>query len=118
MPGGIAFMKSGKLKLLAVAMPARVPQLPDVPTMTEAGVPNFVAYAWQGMVAPASTPPAIVKKLNTDLTAALNTPAVQKKLEELGVVPMPMPGAELQTYAKAESTRWATVIKSAGIKLD
>jgi tripartite-type tricarboxylate transporter receptor subunit TctC len=118
MPGGIAHMKGGKLRLLAVAMPERVQQLPDVPTMAEAGLAGFVAFAWQGLVAPAGTPPEALRRLDADLRKALESPAVRDKLTELGTVPMPMSGEEFGRYARSERDRWAKVIKAAGIKLD
>jgi tripartite-type tricarboxylate transporter receptor subunit TctC len=118
MPGGISHMKAGKVKLMAVAMPERVAQLPKVPTMAEAGLPGFVAFAWQGVVAPAGTPAPVVKKLSDALTHALADAGVRKRLDELGVEPMPMSGADFAKYAKSESARWSKVIKAANIKLD
>ncbi|MBN9426169.1 MAG: tripartite tricarboxylate transporter substrate binding protein [Burkholderiales bacterium] len=117
-PGGIAHMKAGKLKLLGTAMPKRVSQLPNVPTLTQAGVPDFVAYAWQGMIAPAGTPAAAVAKLDAELQRTLKSAEVQQKLEEMGVEPMPMSAQEFATYAQAEQRRWAKVIKTANIRLD
>jgi len=118
LPGGLAHMRGGKLKLLATAMPKRVPQLPQVPTMTEAGVPDFVAFAWQGMVVPAGTPQATVARLDSDLRAALDSAEVRHKLGELGVDPMPMDSAHFAAYVASEQRRWSQVIKTAGIKLD
>lgn len=117
-PAGIGQMKAGKLKLLGTAMAKRVQQLPAVPTLAEAGVPDFVAFAWQGMVAPAGTPAAAIAKLDTELQRALNSAEVRRKLEDLGVEPMPMGAAQFATYAKAEERRWAKVIKTANIRLD
>jgi tripartite-type tricarboxylate transporter receptor subunit TctC len=116
-PGGLQHMKAGKLRLLATAMPKRVPQLPSVPTMQEAGVADFVAFAWQGMVVPAATPKAAVQKLGAELAKALATAEVQHKFDELGVEPMPMSGEQFAAYAQAEERRWAKVITTAGIKL-
>lgn len=118
LPGGLAHMRAGKLKLLAVAMPKRVATLPDVPTMAEAGVPNFVAFAWQGMVAPAGTPKPVIDRLSQALTRALADPEVNKRLLDMGVEPMPMRPEEFQDYARTEAARWAPVIRSAGIKLE
>jgi tripartite-type tricarboxylate transporter receptor subunit TctC len=116
-PGGLQHMKAGKLRLLATAMPKRVPQLPSVPTMQEAGVADFVAFAWQGMVVPAATPKAAVQKLGAELAKALASAEVQHKFEELGIEPMPMSGEQFASYAQAEERRWAKVITTAGVKL-
>lgn len=118
LPGGMAHMKAGKLKLLAVAMPQRVAMLPDVPTMTEAGAPGFVAFAWQGLVAPAGTPQPVVERLNRELVRALADPEVREKLANLGVEPMPTTPGEFADYVRAEVSRWAPVIRAAGIRLD
>lgn len=118
MPGGINHMKAGKLVMLGVAMPKRVAQLPDVPTLTEAGVPDFVAFAWQGMVAPVGTPANVTNKLDAALRKALDSPQVRGKLEEIGVEPMPMGSKQFADYAASEQKRWDKVIKTAGVKLD
>lgn len=116
--GGLSSMKAGKVKLLGVATPARLAQLPDVPTMEEAGMPGFIAYSWQGLLAPADAPPVAVKRLSMDLRKALADQTVRRRLEEFGVEPMPMSPEEFAAHAKAELRRWAPVIKAADIKLD
>ncbi len=117
-PGGIAHMRAGKLGLLGTALPARAKLLPEVPTLAEAGVPDFVAFAWQGMVAPAGTPPQRVQKLDAALFKALNSAPVRERLEQAGIEPMPMNAKEFTAYALAEQRRWAKVIQAAGVKLD
>jgi len=111
-------IKAGKLRVLAVATPERVGLLPDVPTMAEAGVKNFTAYAWQGLVGPADMPADVVAKLSGDLRQVLEQPEVAQKIEAMGVEPMPMNAADFKSYADAEREQWAEVIKKAGIKLD
>ncbi|MCC7038939.1 MAG: tripartite tricarboxylate transporter substrate binding protein [Burkholderiales bacterium] len=118
MPGGISYMKAGRVVMLGVAMPERVALLPNVPTLGEVGVPDFVAYAWQGIVAPAGTPPAVVDRLDAALRKALVAPPVRGKLEDLGILPTPMTGKEFADYAMIERRRWETVIKAAGISLN
>jgi tripartite-type tricarboxylate transporter receptor subunit TctC len=118
LPGGIGVMKAGKVQPIAVAMPKRVPQLPNVPTMTEAGLPNFVAFAWQGLVAPPGMPVDIVKRLQNELQKALKDPEVRSKLDDAGIDPMLMDAAEFQAYAKSEQVQWAPIIKAANISLD
>lgn len=118
MPGGIAHMKAGKVKLLAAAMPARLQALPDVPTMAEAGVDDFVAYAWQGVIAPAGTPQPVLDRLGSALRSALESEKIQARFTELGVQPMPMSAAEFKAHVDTEGQRWSTIINTAGIKLD
>lgn len=115
---GLPNVKAGKLRVLAAATPERVPTLPNVPTMAEQGVPNFTAYAWQGLVGPAGMPDAVVKKLSTELETALNTPAVSQKMTDMGVMPMPMPPQAFKAYAEQERASWADVIKKGNIKVE
>ncbi|MBD9383565.1 tripartite tricarboxylate transporter substrate binding protein [Achromobacter sp. ACM02] len=115
---GLPNVKAGKLRVLAAATPERVAALPDVPTMAEQGVPNFTAYAWQGLVGPAGLPEPVVKKLAADLEATLKSPAVSQKILDMGVIPMPMSSQQFKAYAEQERSAWADVIKKAGIKLE
>ncbi|MFW7340990.1 tripartite tricarboxylate transporter substrate binding protein [Pollutimonas sp. H1-120] len=111
-------IKAGKLRVLAVATPARIALLPNVPTMAEAGVKDFTAYAWQGLVGPAGLPADVVSKLSTGLQAVLKSPEVDTKIRAMGVEPLPMTAADFKAYAQAQRAEWADVIKKAGIKLD
>ncbi|WP_427184251.1 Bug family tripartite tricarboxylate transporter substrate binding protein [Bordetella bronchialis] len=115
---GLPNVKAGKLRVLAAATPQRLPVLPDVPTMAEQGVADFTAYAWQGVVGPAGLPDAVVKKFSADLQTTLARPEVAGKLQDMGVIPMPMPPAEFKAYAEQERAMWATVIKKANIRLE
>lgn len=115
---GLPNVKAGKLRVLAAATPERVAALPNVPTMAEQGVPNFTAYAWQGLVGPAGLPEPVVKKLAADLEATLKSPAVSQKILDMGVIPMPLSSQEFKAYAEQERAAWADVIKKAGIKLE
>lgn len=114
----MANAKAGKLRVLAVATPERLAQLPDVPTMNEAGVADFTAYAWQGLVGPAGVPADVVSKLDADLQKVLKTPGVAQKIIDMGVEPMPMSAADFQKYATEQRELWADVIKKAGIRLE
>lgn len=115
---GLQHIRAGKLRAIAVASPMRLATLPDVPTIAESGLPGFEAYAWQAVVAPAGTPPEIVARLNRELTTALNSAEIRKKLSDMGVEPTPMPSAQIADYAKSEALRWGGVINAAGIKLE
>ena len=118
LPPSLSMIKSGKIRVLAVATPQRLSILPDVPTMAEAGVPGFEAYAWQGFVGPAKLPEAVVGKLNARLVAALKHPEMRARLEELGIQPMPMTPAEFTDFGRSEQKLWSGVIKAANIRLD
>ncbi|MNN03964.1 Tripartite tricarboxylate transporter family receptor [compost metagenome] len=111
-------VSAGKLRALGVATPKRLAVLPAVPTVAEGGVSNFEAYAWQGMVAPAGTPKAVVTRLNAELVKALKTPEVQKKLEGVGVEAVSSTPEEFAAYARAEAERWGKLIKAKGITVD
>jgi len=113
-----ANIKAGKIRVLATATPQRIALLPDVPTMAEAGVKNFNAYAWQGLVGPANMPADVVNKLSADLEAVLKSSLIDGKIRAIGVEPMPMTQAEFKKYSDEQEAEWAKVIKTAGIKLD
>lgn len=118
LPPSLSLIKSGKIRVLAVATPQRLAILPDVPTMAEAGLAGFEAYAWQGFVGPAKLPAAIVERLNKDLVNALKDPANRARLEELGIQPMPMTPQEFTQFTRSEQKLWSGVIKAAGIRLE
>jgi len=118
LPPSLSMIKSGKVRVLAVATPQRLPLLPDVPTMAEAGVPGFEAYAWQGLIGPAKLAESVANKLNKDLVTALEHPEMRAKLEELGIQPMPMAPAAFANFVRSEQKVWSGVIKAAGIRLD
>lgn len=111
-------VKAGKLLALAVSSTQRLPMLPDVPTMSEAGVSSYESTGWFGIVAPASTPTAIVNRLNAEIVAALNDPAIQNTMRGMGVEPNPSKPDEFELYIKSEIQKWNKVIKTAGTKLD
>ena len=111
-------IKAGKVKVLAVTVPERLPLLPDVPTMAQEGVGDFVAYAWQGLVGPASLPQAVVEKLDQDLKSTLESDDVRKRVEALGVEIMPMTAKAFKEYSDKEREDWAKVIKTGNITLD
>ncbi|MCW5629839.1 MAG: tripartite tricarboxylate transporter substrate binding protein [Rhodoferax sp.] len=116
--GAHGHVKSGKLRAIAVSSAGRSPALPDVPTFIESGVPDFVVNSWVSLLAPAGTPQAIVAKLNTELNAALQDPAVRDKLRVLGIEPTPGSAAQFRDDMQADLTRYGAVIKAAGITID
>lgn len=112
------FIQSGKVRPLAVTSAKRVPSLPDVPTMAEAGVPGYDVVSWQAMFAPAGTPPAIVQRLHTEVAAILKQPDMQERLAKLGVDPSGMLPQQMAEFQAAEIAKWAKVVKAANIKVD
>lgn len=113
------FVKSGKLRMLAVTTAQRLPDYPDVPTMAEAlGMKDFEASSWYALYAPAGTPPDIVKRLSAQVDAALKRPAVAKRLTDLGAVPVGGGPEKLAAFQRAEQDKWGKVIQAAKIKAE
>jgi len=113
------FIKSGRLRLLAVTTAQRVPEFPDVPTVAEAlGMKDFEASSWFAMYAPARTPADIVKRLSAEVATALKQPAVSRHLTELGAVPVGSTAEQLGTFQIAEQEKWGKVIQRAKIRPD
>ena len=111
-------VKAGELRALAVTVPSRVPALPDVPTMAEAGYPSVQATNWFALFAPAKTPPKIVAWLNREADKIFAAPDVKKRFEAQSVSLPGGPPQALGAYAAEERERWRKVIAEAGIKLD
>lgn len=105
-------LKSGNPRALAVASKKRMPQMPDLPTMDESGLPGFEADSWNGLLAPAGTPAPILDRLNTEVNKALASPAVRDKLTEQGAIVVGGSRQEFRKYLKEEVDRWGTVFKT------
>ena len=114
----ITHIHAGTLRPLAVASAKRSALLPDVPTSREEGLPNFTASVWWGLVAPAKTPPAIIKQLNAAANTALADADVRKQLTQLGVTILPGTPEAFGQFVRTETTTWAGVIRKAGITAD
>jgi tripartite-type tricarboxylate transporter receptor subunit TctC len=114
----ISQMQSGKLRPIAVAGPRRMPELPDVPTMAEAGMPDFEVSSWNGLAAPAGTPPAIVEKLNAALKVILQSKEVQDRFQFLASEPVYSTPQQFAAYIAAETSKWGTVIEKSGAKIE
>lgn len=116
---GLPNIKAGKVRVLAVAVPERLAAvLPDVPTMGEAGVDDFVAYAWQGLVGPAGLPKEVVDKVSADLLLTLEDPELVEKINGMGIETMPMTAEQFKAYSDKEREDWAKVIQAGNITLD
>jgi tripartite-type tricarboxylate transporter receptor subunit TctC len=117
-PPFMPYIQSGKIRALAVTGKARVPSLPNVPTAAEAGLPKLDATSWFGVFAPAKTPNAVVDRLQAEIAKIVATPAFQQKAAELGARADFMAPAAFGAYVKAESDRWAQVVKASKIEGD
>lgn len=117
-PNALAQVPQGRLKALAVTTAKRIPQLPDVPTMQEAGVPGYEASVWLALLAPAGTPPDIVNKLNTEIAKAMSSPETKKALYTAGVEVSLSSPEGMSEYMVQELSRWGKVVKDTGIKIE
>jgi len=116
--GMVGHIKAGKLRALAVTGAKRSPQLPDVPTVMESGVPGFEAYVWMGLLAPKGTPPAIVDRLYRELAAVLATTEVKAYMATAGIEIVGSTPAEFGRFFRAEKDLWAKVVRETGTKID
>ena len=114
----LPFVQSGKLKVLGVSKATRVPLLPDVPTIAEQGVKGFESGTWQGILVPAGTPPAVVDKLNAELTRIIRSPEVRQRLTAQGAEVYTMTPTEFSSFFERERKHWATVVAQGNVKLD
>jgi tripartite-type tricarboxylate transporter receptor subunit TctC len=117
LPSALQHIKAGKLTAFAVTSPQRLPQLPDVPTVSEAGLAGYDSTGWFGVVAPAGTPTAIVNRLNAEITAALNDEQIKASMRNLGVEPAPTKPEAFDAYIRSETAKWGKVIQQASIKI-
>jgi tripartite-type tricarboxylate transporter receptor subunit TctC len=115
---GMSQVKSGRLRALVVASKQRLAMAPGIPSAADAGFPDFEASVWWGFMAPKGTPPEIVKRLNAELNKALTSPDTRKVLDNMGVTTNPGSPEDFGKYLNTEATKWAAVIKSAGISAD
>jgi tripartite-type tricarboxylate transporter receptor subunit TctC len=111
-------MQAGKLRPLAVTSEQRLAQLPGVPTMAEAGFPAFEVSSWQGLLAPAATPPAIVAKLQREIARILALPEVRQRFAAVAAEPVASTPAQFRAHIESEIARWSTVARQAGVSLD
>ena len=114
----IPHIRSGRLKALGTGGAKRVPALAEVPTVAEAGVPGYEANNWWGILAPAATPAAIVKRLHAETAAILASADMRKKFESQGAETVTMTPAEFGRFIRAETAKWAKVVQQAGIKAE
>ena len=113
----LQFVRTGRLKALAMASGKRSPQMPDLPTLAESGVTGFDATCWYGVLAPRGTPTQVINTLNRQILAALATPDFNNQLTAMGLEPAPSSPAQLGDYIKAEIVRWGKAFKDSGAEL-
>jgi tripartite-type tricarboxylate transporter receptor subunit TctC len=111
-------VESGKFKALAVGQKTRIKSMPDLPTTAEAGLPGYEFASYFGLVAPAGTPPDVVRRLNAEVVKALAAPDVAAQFAKFGVEPMPTTPDEYSKLIADELTKWKGIVQTAGIKLE
>jgi tripartite-type tricarboxylate transporter receptor subunit TctC len=108
------FVSSGRVKMLATTAPRRVPQLPDVPTIAESGVPGFEAAGWYGFFATAGTPRDVLQKLNSSIVGAVSDREISERIEKMGLVPSPQSLEEAARFVAAEAEKWGRAVAASG----
>ena len=111
-------VKAGKLRALGAARATRSPLLPDVPTVSEAGLPGFEVGSWYGFHAPAGTPKLIIDKLHAEMVKAMKTPELREKFSNVGAETIANTPAEYGAFVQAELKKWSKVVRSTGVKID
>jgi len=118
LPVVLPLVREGKLRAIAVTSLQRSPSAPELPTVAESGYPGFDVTIWYGVLAPAGTPPAIVRRLHLEIAKALAQPDLRAKLAEQGLEPIGNSPDEFAAIIRRETPTWAKVIKDAGIQAD
>ena len=118
LPTQLASIKGGKVRALAVTGAARSPLIPDVPTMTEAGVADFDIHGWFALFAPSATPAPVVARLHAAVAEALGDPDVQQRLRHMGVDATVSSPAELASFQRAEIARWGQAVRDSGASVE
>ena len=116
LPLVLPYLQSGKLRALAVTAAHRSPLLPDVPTMAEAGLPGYAVSTWFGLLAPAGTPPDVIRQLHGAVRKALNTPGIRQNLLSMGAEPATEGPEEFRALIRDETERWATIARGAHVR--
>ena len=116
MATAIGPLKTGRLRALGVTSGKRFELLPEVPTIAEAGVAGYESVAWYGLFAPAGTPADVVRRINTETVAILQSDDVRRRLTELGIIPFSSTPEAFATYVQSETARWGKLVRANGLK--
>lgn len=117
-PHVLGHIRSGALRMLAVATPQRLPEFPDTPTIAESGFPGFESNAWQSMWVTGGTPPAVVRKIAAEVTRIIRTPEMSERLKAMGMQPIGSSPEDAEKFIRAETAKWGAVIKASGAKAE
>lgn len=109
-------VREGKVRALGVATSSRLPELPDVPTMIESGVPDFIASSWTGIVAPAGTPRPLIMRLNAEINAGINSPMMRERFKQLGAIANPGTPEDFAAFIAKERPKWINMVKLSGVQ--
>lgn len=118
LPSSIAFVKSGKVRALAVTTAQRWPGAPDIPTVAESGVPGYEVSGWFGLLAPAGTPKDVLQRLQSAVAEAVRTPEVARQLRDLGAEPVASTSEAFAQDIRNDVEKWRNVVKTTGVKLE
>jgi tripartite-type tricarboxylate transporter receptor subunit TctC len=111
-----AHVREGKVRALGVATTSRLPELSDVPTMIEGGVPDFIASSWTGIVAPAGTPQPLIMRLNAEINAGIHSPMLQERFKQLGAIANPGTPEDFAAFITKERPKWVNMVKLSGVQ--
>jgi tripartite-type tricarboxylate transporter receptor subunit TctC len=118
LPSALAHVRNGELRAVAIGSAQRVADLPDVPTISESGVKGYEASGWSGVLVPAGTPAATVRKINADIARVLQDPELKRRFSAEGAAPASSSETEFAEIIKADLTKWRNVVRAAGISAD
>lgn len=111
-------IQAGRVRALAVAQPRRIAQLPDVPTIAETLSPGYEAAGWSGLIAPAATPPDIIRRISADVGTVLNEPAMAARILGMGAIADPLTPEQFAAFIRSEIAKWREVARAANVRLD
>jgi tripartite-type tricarboxylate transporter receptor subunit TctC len=118
LPASMPYIKAGRLRAIAITTATRYPGFPDLPTLSESGVPGYESSAWFGVVAPAATPREIVTRLNTEINRAVNLPDMKERFAQQGAIPVTGSPEDFAAWIRAEIAKWGKVVKASGARVE
>jgi len=114
----VGHVQAGKVRAIAVTGPRRFPELPEVPTVAESGIPGYSATGWYGLFAPAGTPPQLVRRISAEAARAYTNPQAKERLAQIGMDPVGSTPEEFVSFLRTEIAKWSKVVKEANIRID